>query len=131
MTREQAINNMISHGFTVEQAGEIFKAVTPQLSVPEVTALAEWTEKLTKASVDAYNMGYADGMKAQEPRKGHWIENAEEYYKAINERGGGVNENTPYFVDDIACSKCLTKFSVIDNEAERFDFCPCCGSNNK
>ena len=67
----------------------------------------------------------------QEPRKGHWIENAEEYYKAINEKGGGVNENTPYFVDDIACSECLAKFSVIDNEAERFDFCPCCGSNNK
>lgn len=28
MTREQAINSMISHGFTVEQAGEIIKAVT-------------------------------------------------------------------------------------------------------
>jgi hypothetical protein len=42
-------------------------SVTPQLSVPEVTALAEWTEKLTKASEDAYNKGYADGMKAQEP----------------------------------------------------------------
>jgi len=40
-------------------------SVTPQLSVPEVTALAEWTEKLTKASEDAYNKGYADGMKAQ------------------------------------------------------------------
>jgi hypothetical protein len=67
----------------------------------------------------------------QEPRKGHWIETAEEYYKAINEKGGGVNENTDYFVDDIACSECLAKFSVIDNEAERFDFCPCCGSDNR
>lgn len=158
MTREQAINSMISHGFTVEQAGEIIKAVTlqepsatncescryygshhevcnycykcslwteqepttkndlevdcisraearkaiidhqysngfceehnidhsintsvallvlsdmpsvtPQLSVPEVTALAEWTEKLTKASEDAYNKGYVDGMKEQDP----------------------------------------------------------------
>jgi hypothetical protein len=64
MTREQAINSMISHGFTVEQAGEIFRAVTPQLSVPEITALAEWTEKLTKASEDAYNKGYADGVKS-------------------------------------------------------------------
>ena len=26
MTREQAINSMISHGFTVEQVGEIIKA---------------------------------------------------------------------------------------------------------
>lgn len=67
----------------------------------------------------------------QEPRKGHWIETAEEYYKAINEKGGGVNEDTDYFVDDIACSECLAKFSVIDNEADRFDFCPCCGSDNR
>lgn len=63
--------------------------------------------------------------------KGHWIETAEEYYKAINEKGGGVNENTDYFVDDIACSECLAKFSVIDNEADCFDFCPCCGSDNR
>lgn len=65
----------------------------------------------------------------QEPRKGHWIETAEEYYKAINEKGGGVNENTDFFTDDIACSECLAKFSVIDNEAERFDFCPNCGAD--
>ena len=70
-------------------------------------------------------------VTSQEPRKGHWIETAEEYYKAINEKGGGVNEDTDFFTDDIACSECLAKFSVIDNEAERFDFCPCCGSNNR
>ena len=58
---------------------------------------------------------------------GHWIENAQEYYETINEKGGGVDENTPYFTDDIACSECLAKFSVIDNETERFDFCPNCG----
>lgn len=67
----------------------------------------------------------------QEPKTGYWIETAEEYYKAINEKGGGINEDTDYFVDDIACSECLAKFSVIDNEAERFDFCPCCGSDNR
>jgi len=39
-------------------------SVTPQLSAPEVTALAEWTEKLTKASEEAYNKGYADGVKS-------------------------------------------------------------------
>jgi hypothetical protein len=42
-------------------------SVTPQLSVPEVTALAEWTEKLTKASEDAYNKGYEAGMKELKP----------------------------------------------------------------
>ena len=135
MTREQAINYLISSGFTLEQVGDVVRAltyepttkndsseleknskklekgatkndlgvdcvsrqaisgyiayilnhgmgkkksfgfikkfvdklpsVTPQLSVPEVTALAEWTTKLTKASEEAYNKGYADGMKAQ------------------------------------------------------------------
>jgi ribosomal protein S27E len=59
---------------------------------------------------------------------GHWIETAKEYYKAINEEVGGVNENTPYFTDDIACPECLAKFSVIDNETERFEYCPHCGA---
>ena len=62
------------------------------------------------------------------PKTGHWIEDAETYYKAINEKGGGVNENTPYFTDDIACSECLAKFSVIDNETQRFKCCPNCGA---
>jgi len=76
MTREQAINYLISSGFTQEQVCEVVRALTyapttkNNLGVEEVTALAEWTEKLTKASEDAYNKGYADGMKAQEPR---WI----------------------------------------------------------
>ena len=66
----------------------------------------------------------------QEPKTGHWIETAEEYYKAVNEYGGGVNEDTPYFTEDIACSECLSMFSVIDNETERFDCCPHCGAKN-
>lgn len=56
-----------------------------------------------------------------------WITNAEDYYKAINERRGGVDENTDYFIDDIACPRCLSKFSTIDNETERFNYCPFCG----
>lgn len=63
-----------------------------------------------------------------QPKTGHWIETSEEYYKAVNEYGGGVNDDTPYFVDDIACSECLSMFSVIDNETERFDYCPHCGA---
>lgn len=61
--------------------------------------------------------------------KGHWIVTAEEYYKAINEKGGGVNDNTPYFVEDIACSECLAKFCILENEVERFDSCPNCGAD--
>lgn len=67
-------------------------------------------------------------LEEQERPTGEWIIKAEDYYKAINERGGGVDENTPYFVDDIACPKCLTKFSTIDNETERFNCCPNCGA---
>lgn len=61
--------------------------------------------------------------------KGKWIETAQGYYETVNKKGGGVNENTEYFTDDIACSECLTKFSNIDNETERFNFCPNCGAD--
>jgi len=63
-----------------------------------------------------------------QPKTGHWIEDAGTYYKAIHERGCEPDENTPIFLDDIACSECLTKFSVIDNETERFECCPHCGA---
>ena len=63
-------------------------------------------------------------------KTGRWIEDAETYYKAVNEKGYGVDENTPYFTeDDIACPVCFAMFSVIDNETERFDFCPGCGAD--
>ena len=39
-------------------------SVTPQSSVPEVTTLAELTTKLTKECEEAYNKGYADGVKS-------------------------------------------------------------------
>lgn len=64
-----------------------------------------------------------------EPKPGKWIEDAETYYKAVNEKGGGVNENTKIFTDDIACSECLALFSVIDNETEHFNYCPNCGAD--
>lgn len=41
MTREQAINSMISHGFTVEQVVEIIKAVTPQEQEPRWIPVSE------------------------------------------------------------------------------------------
>lgn len=72
----------------------------------------------------------AQDMPTVERKTGKWIEDAETYYKAVNEKGGGVNENTPYFTDDIACPECLAMFSVIDNETERWKFCPNCGSYN-
>lgn len=74
ISRKQAIDAfpdlLPNMGYNKKAITEILQelpSVTPQLSAPEVTALAEWTAKLTKASEDAYNKGYEDGMKAQEP----------------------------------------------------------------
>ena len=61
-------------------------------------------------------------MPSAERKKGKWIEDAATYYKAVNKKGGGVNEDTPYFTEsNIGCSECLAMFNVIDNETERFD----------
>ena len=79
----------------------------------------------------AVNVALQTGINAlyQRTKKGHWIVTAEEYYKAINEKGGGVNENTPEFITgiDVACSECLERYNFIDNEPERFYYCPNCG----
>lgn len=63
-----------------------------------------------------------------ERKTGEWIEDAKTYYEQLNERGLGVDEYTPYFVDDIACSVCLAKYSTIDNETQFFKYCPNCGA---
>lgn len=106
--------------FDNEQVKEIIMAcanridelpsVTPQLSVPEVTALAEWTEKLTKECEEAYNKGYADGMKAQEPRKGmRWIGRFETHEWGKEEW-------------------CECPWCHMDS-AEAYNFCPNCGAD--
>ena len=71
------VAEFVNHEFSTREEEELIDniitgiermpSVTPQLSVPEVTALAEWTAKLTEANKSAYSQGYADGMKAQEP----------------------------------------------------------------
>ncbi len=70
-----------------------------------------------------------DALPSADRQRGEWIETAQDYYETVNKKGGGVNEDTEYFTDDIACSECLTKFSNIDNETERFNFCPNCGAD--
>lgn len=63
-----------------------------------------------------------------EPKTGHWIEDAKTYYGELKKRSLGVDEYTPYFTDDIACSECLAKYSVLDNETQFFKYCPNCGA---
>lgn len=63
-----------------------------------------------------------------QPKTGHWIEDAKTYYGELKKRSLGVDEYTPYFTDDIACSECLAKYSVLDNETQFFKYCPNCGA---
>lgn len=69
-----------------------------------------------------------DKAPTVEPKRGRWIEDAKTYYEELNKRELGVDEYTPYFIDDIACSECLAKYSTIDNETQFFKFCPNCGA---
>ena len=87
----------------------------------------KWSAILNERT--AFKHDVYDAPTIEERKTGKWIEDAKEYYEALNERGPGVDEDTPYFTDeDIACSECLAMFSVIDNETERWDFCPNCGA---
>ena len=117
ISRQAAIDALYDKGLSMTAWGELLAMKWSDIQT--------CIELLPSAQVEkAYELGKADRPT------GHWIENAQEYYEMINEKGGGVDENTPYFTDDIACSECLAKFSVIDNGTERFDFCPNCGSYN-
>lgn len=99
--------------------------MTNEEAINLIQEIEEDGRNVTSEHIEALKLA----IEALEERPhGEWIIKAEDYYKAVNERGGGVDENTPYFVDDIACPKCLTKFSVIDNETEKFKCCPNCGA---
>ena len=112
MNREQAINYLFSRGFTNEQVGEVVRALTyepARLSVDEVTALAEWISKLTEECEVAYNKGYADGMKAQEPKTGHW--KAKSFH-------------------ELFCDNCGFDFDIMRNDfIDKMNFCPNCGAD--
>ena len=68
-----------------------------------------------------------DELPSVTQKSGNWIEDAKTYYEELNKRGLGVDEYTPYFTDDIACSECLAKYSMLDNETQFFKYCPNCG----
>lgn len=80
-------------------------------------------------SKDLHPTQFIEALPPASRPKGEWIETAQDYYEMVNKKGGGVNEDTEYFTDDIACPNCLAKFSNIDNETERFNFCPNCGAD--
>jgi rubrerythrin len=126
MTKEQALNYLKSSGFSKEQIQAIVEALSSSdnlsselaknskklekgtaknnLGVDEVTALAEWIKKLTKECEEAYNKGYADGMKEQEPKKGYWL-------------------RRPHVYGVTYCSMCDFELKI-DNT----NYCPNCGA---
>ena len=102
MTNEEKLYQIFPDGicpFSKVWLSEEYREPTTKnnLGVEEVTALAEWIEKLTKECEEAYNKGYADGMKAQEPKTGEWIEHFDESGKwyecdqCHSDWGGAVN----------------------------------------
>lgn len=84
-----------------------------------------WQEKY-EGYIKAYEI--IQDLPTAEPKTGHWIEDAKTYYEELIKKGLGVDEYTPYFTDDIACSECLAKYSVLDNETHFFKHCPNCGA---
>ena len=91
------------------------------------SAKSEEEKALLSKEIEALDMAM-DALKDYKPKTGHWIEDAKTYYEELIKKGLGVDEYTPYFTDDIACSECLAKYSVLDNETQFFKHCPNCGA---
>lgn len=92
-------------------------------------SLKEALNRVPTISTDmATLLAYESGKWAAKQKHGKWIDDAKTYYEQLNERGNMVDEYTPYFSDDIACSECLAKYSMLDNETQFFKFCPNCGA---
>lgn len=116
--------------------GEEVRTVRQEPKTGHWIALEEWKKDFKRfinellMPKDDYNgiMEYIDELPVTpSPKTGEWIGDAKTYYEELNKRGLGVDEYTPYFTDDIACSECLAKYSVLDNETQFFKYCPNCG----
>ena len=151
MTREFAINileqyrekpTLVNEIETVEEAVWLdealdiaIKALEQEscgdlISRQEVGEIKELMTDINGDTVYAVRMSYLRQLPSvnPQPKTGHWITDAKTYYEELNRRGLGVDEYTPYFTDDIACSECLAKYSMLDNETQFFKHCPNCGA---
>lgn len=117
----------IDNASTVEMADDCISRADTIKWLKKVT-VTEGIEFKTGFEQIIYDIEQMPSVQPQ-PKRGKWIEDAETYYKMLNERGLGVDEYTPYFTDDIACSVCLAKYSCIDNETQFFKYCPNCGAD--
>lgn len=115
-------------GWVIRNASEKVKTmyVMRNDGSAEEEAKAEWYK------TGRHNAILAEVIKALPsvtPKSGKWITDARTYYEELNKRGLGVDEYTPYFTDDIACSECLAKYNIFDNETQFFKHCPNCGAD--
>ncbi len=98
------------------------------ISREDVEECKELMTDINGDTVYAVRMSDIRRLSPVTSKTGHWITDAKTYYEELNKRGLGVDEYTPYFTDDIACSECLAKYSMLDNETEFFKHCPNCGA---
>ena len=103
---------------------EAYRLIKHEAETHELPASKEAYERAARIVAQMHPVNIA----IMEQKTGHWIEDAKTYYEELNKRGLGVDEYTPYFTDDIACSECLAKYSVLDNETQFFKHCPNCGA---
>jgi hypothetical protein len=118
---------MITHGFKVEQVGEIIKAVTPQLS----SELDKNSKKLEKDFGELDCISRADAIRVAsgychpsnvakelaklpsvtpQPRKGHWI----------------VAKGSYLGMRNACCSNCKDFYT---NDWNVMNYCPNCGAD--
>ena len=126
-TNAESTQDLISRQALCEYAlNQKNKSVTPNdiMRFPSAQPdLSSYSDKLWRA---AYERGKAEAQPQR--MRGRWINDAKTYYEMLIKKGLSIDAYTPYFMDDIACSECLAKYSVIDNETQFFKYCPNCGA---
>lgn len=134
MTREETIE-VIKQDIPCEQDTDFIETLDMAISALEQQPCEDAVSReVVREILSKYHLGESkiaedvNELPSVTQKSGKWIDDAKTYYEELNKRGLGVDEYTPYFTDDIACSECLAKYNTIDNETEFFKYCPNCGA---
>lgn len=99
---------------TLDKAIALLKAQEAVVMAGTELTEAELIEKIRKAPIVL-----KPNVDAVPVKHGRWIE----YPLCLGYVGA-------YSEDHIVCSNCKSVWNIIDNEAERFEYCPNCGAKN-
>ena len=113
--------------YSTDNDGDVVLGSTLRRRIENLPSVTPKSETVTEFADRCRECGAKYG-KLLEQKTGKWIDDAKTYYEELNKRGLGVDEYTPYFTDDIACSECLAKYNILDNETQFFKHCPNCGA---